>query len=62
MSSVLMMLTSKVPLPQPKQPGFFIERKFDEAYSSSRKHEEDYSNSILNSSSSNQTITIVSPR
>ncbi|WOG90564.1 hypothetical protein DCAR_0309808 [Daucus carota subsp. sativus] len=35
MSSVLVMLTSKVSLPQPKQPGFFTERKLDEAYPSS---------------------------
>ncbi|KAK1391220.1 Receptor-like serine/threonine-protein kinase [Heracleum sosnowskyi] len=62
MSSVLMMLTSKGSLPHPKQPGFFIERKFDKEYSSSRKHEENSSNSMLDSSSSNQTITIVSPR
>ncbi|KAL8128377.1 hypothetical protein AgCh_015099 [Apium graveolens] len=47
MSSVLMMLTSKVSLPQPKQPGFFTERKLDETYSSSL---------------SNQTVTIVTPR
>ena len=62
MSSVLMMLTSKVSLPHPKQPGFFIERKFDKAYNSSRKYEADSVNSIIDSSSSNQTITIVSPR
>ncbi|XP_074380714.1 G-type lectin S-receptor-like serine/threonine-protein kinase At4g27290 [Apium graveolens] len=62
MSSVLMMLTSKGSLPHPKQPGFFIERKFDKEYSSSRKHEEYSSSSMLDSSSSNQTITIVQPR
>ncbi|KAL8106693.1 hypothetical protein AgCh_023442 [Apium graveolens] len=53
MSSVLMMLTSKVTLPQPKQPGFFTERKHDEA---------DTFGTILDLSSSNQTVTTVAPR
>ena len=53
MSSVLMMLTGKATLPHPKQPGFFNERKLDEA---------DTSQSTLCLSSLNQTITIVAPR
>ncbi|KAL8106695.1 hypothetical protein AgCh_023444 [Apium graveolens] len=53
MSSVLMMLTSKVTLPHPKQPGFFTERKHDEA---------DTFGTILDLSSSNQTVTTVAPR
>ncbi|KAL8106697.1 hypothetical protein AgCh_023446 [Apium graveolens] len=53
MSSVLMMLTSKVTLPHPKQPGFFTERKHDEA---------DTFHCILDLSSANQTITTVAAR
>ncbi|KAL1821997.1 hypothetical protein ACET3Z_008775 [Daucus carota] len=53
MSSVLMMLTSKASLPQPKQPGFFTERRLDER---------DFSGSMPYSSTANQSITIVRPR
>ncbi|WOG90563.1 hypothetical protein DCAR_0309807 [Daucus carota subsp. sativus] len=53
MSSVLMMLTSKASLPQPKQPGFFTERRLDET---------DFSGSMPYSSTANQSITIVRPR
>ena len=39
MSSVVMMLSTEVALPQPKQPGFFVgECSYDE-YSSSYKNE-----------------------
>ncbi|XWS27929.1 hypothetical protein CRYUN_Cryun25bG0022600 [Craigia yunnanensis] len=34
MSNVVLMLSSEVPLPQPKQPGFFTERDLVEASSS----------------------------
>ncbi|KAK1399692.1 Receptor-like serine/threonine-protein kinase [Heracleum sosnowskyi] len=51
MSSVLLMLTSKAPLPHPKQPGFFTERKLDEA-----------DTAVLDSSISDQTVSLVTPR
>lgn len=35
MANVVLMLSSEVPLPQPKQPGFFTERDFAESSSSS---------------------------
>ncbi|KAK1402685.1 Receptor-like serine/threonine-protein kinase [Heracleum sosnowskyi] len=35
MATVVLMLTSEIPLPQPKQPGFFFERKLEEGVSSS---------------------------
>ncbi|KAL8127210.1 G-type lectin S-receptor-like serine/threonine-protein kinase At4g27290 isoform X2 [Apium graveolens] len=35
MATVVLMLTSEIPLPQPKQPGFFIERKLCQGNSSS---------------------------
>ena len=35
MATVVLMLTSELPLPQPKQPGFFIERNVHEGDSSS---------------------------
>ncbi|EOY12731.1 S-locus lectin protein kinase family protein, putative [Theobroma cacao] len=39
MSMVLLMLSGQTILPQPKQPGFFIERNLPLAYSKSVKHE-----------------------
>ncbi|XP_074378669.1 G-type lectin S-receptor-like serine/threonine-protein kinase At4g27290 [Apium graveolens] len=53
MSSVLMMLSSKVALPRPKQPGFFTERRLYEANSS-------HSKDLLSSYS--QTGTFFAPR
>ncbi|KAL8098514.1 hypothetical protein AgCh_031332 [Apium graveolens] len=54
MSSVVMMLSSKIALPIPKKPGFFTERK---------RHERDYSSSKHTLSSSNEySITTIAPR
>nr|XP_017255580.1 PREDICTED: G-type lectin S-receptor-like serine/threonine-protein kinase At4g27290 [Daucus carota subsp. sativus] len=53
MSSVMKMLTSNITLPRPKQPGFFTERKLEEA---------DTSHSMLCLSSSNHSITTLAPR
>ena len=53
MSSVMKMLTSNITLPRPKQPGFFTERKLEEA---------DTSHSMLCLSSSNHSITTLTPR
>lgn len=39
MSTVVLMLTSDIALPQPKEPGFFTERDLLDAYSSSGQHE-----------------------
>ncbi|KAL1822002.1 hypothetical protein ACET3Z_008780 [Daucus carota] len=61
MSSVLMMLTSNISLPHPKQPGFFTERKLDEEYNLSGNEADAFYN-LLDSSSSNQTVTGVEPR
>ena len=61
MSSVLMMLTSNISLPHPKQPGFFTERKLDEEYNLSGNEADAFYN-LLDSSSSNQTVTGVQPR
>lgn len=54
MSEVVLMLSSTIHLPHPKEPGFFTGRK---------QHREDHSwrNSIM-ISSNQQTLTIVSPR
>ncbi|KAL8127223.1 hypothetical protein AgCh_014219 [Apium graveolens] len=49
MATVVLMLTSEIPLPQPKQPGFFIERKLHEGDSSS-------------SSSNYCSVTTIAPR
>ncbi|KAK1391219.1 Receptor-like serine/threonine-protein kinase [Heracleum sosnowskyi] len=62
MSSVVVMLTSKVSLPHPKQPGFFTERKLDETYLLSNKTEADSFRSMFYMSSSSQTATDVAPR
>lgn len=40
MSSVVLMLGSENPLPQPKQPGFFTERNLPESDSNSSTHHE----------------------
>ena len=40
MSSIVLMLGSENPLPQPKQPGFFTERNLPESESSSSNHHE----------------------
>ncbi|KAL1811531.1 hypothetical protein ACET3Z_021596 [Daucus carota] len=54
MATVVLMLTSEIPLPQPKEPGFFTERKV---------HEGDSSSSLLQSSSSNYlSVTTMAPR
>ncbi|KAK1392358.1 G-type lectin S-receptor-like serine/threonine-protein kinase SD1-1 [Heracleum sosnowskyi] len=53
MSSVLMMLSSQVSLPRPKQPGFFTERRLNEANSSHSKDD---------LSSYSQTNTFFAPR
>lgn len=54
MSSVVLMLNSKMALIHPKQPGFFTERK---------RHEADYSSTKPILSSSNEiTVTVVAPR
>ncbi|KAK1365141.1 Receptor-like serine/threonine-protein kinase [Heracleum sosnowskyi] len=49
MATVVLMLTSEIPLPQPKQPGFFIERKLHEGDSST-------------SSSNYCSVTTIAPR
>ena len=49
MATVVLMLTSELPLPQPKQPGFFIERNVHEADSSA-------------SSSNYCSVTAIAPR
>ncbi|KAK1391770.1 Protein kinase domain-containing protein [Heracleum sosnowskyi] len=49
MATVVLMLTSEISLPQPKQPGFFIERKL---------HEGDCSSSSSNYCS----VTAIAPR
>ncbi|KAK1391758.1 Receptor-like serine/threonine-protein kinase [Heracleum sosnowskyi] len=49
MATVVLMLTSEIPLPQPKQPGFFIERKLHEGDSST-------------SSSNYCSVTAIAPR
>ncbi|XVF04087.1 hypothetical protein REPUB_Repub05bG0051400 [Reevesia pubescens] len=46
MSNVVLMLSSEVPLPQPKQPGFFTERDLVEASSSSDYQKQSCSNDI----------------
>ncbi|KAK1391221.1 G-type lectin S-receptor-like serine/threonine-protein kinase [Heracleum sosnowskyi] len=61
MSSVVRMLTSNNPLPHPKQPGFFTERKLVEEYNLSG-NEADALYNLVHSSSSNQTVTVVEPR
>ncbi|KAK1391724.1 Receptor-like serine/threonine-protein kinase [Heracleum sosnowskyi] len=54
MSSVVLMLNSKIELPEPQKPGFFTERK---------RHRKDCSNSTnMLSSSSDYSITTVGPR
>lgn len=54
MSTVVLMLTSEIALPEPKQPGFFTERKH---------HEGDSSASMPESSSSNYlSVTTLDPR
>ncbi|KAJ4841989.1 G-type lectin S-receptor-like serine/threonine-protein kinase SD1-1 [Turnera subulata] len=53
MSNVVVMLSSEVSLPQPKQPGFFTERNFTETESSSSDH-------ILKSSHSRNEISFTS--
>ncbi|XP_074343973.1 G-type lectin S-receptor-like serine/threonine-protein kinase At4g27290 [Apium graveolens] len=54
MSSVVMMLSSKIALPISKKPGFFTERK---------RHERDYSSRKHTLSSSNEySITTIAPR
>ena len=39
MSTVVLMLSSDITLPQPKEPGFFTERNLIDSDSSSTKHE-----------------------
>ena len=46
MSSVVVMLGSENPLPQPKQPGFFMEKNPPEQGSSSNKHESYSANEV----------------
>uniref|UniRef100_A0A2P2P9Y9 Protein kinase domain-containing protein n=1 Tax=Rhizophora mucronata TaxID=61149 RepID=A0A2P2P9Y9_RHIMU len=54
MSTVVLMLSSDIALPEPKEPGFFTERKISEQESSSSK---------VDSSSANEfTITLLSAR
>lgn len=54
MSMVLLMLSGQTILPQPKQPGFFIERNLPLAYSKSVKHEP--------FSAYGSTVTVLEPR
>ena len=54
MSNVVLMLSSEVPLPQPKQPGFFTERDLVEASSSSDNQKPSRSNDFA--------ITVVEAR
>ncbi|XP_059624192.1 G-type lectin S-receptor-like serine/threonine-protein kinase At4g27290 [Cornus florida] len=54
MSSVVMMLSSEIALPQPKEPGFFSGRKFPEINSSSSKPESCSVNQV--------TVTFLAPR
>ncbi|XP_020985854.1 G-type lectin S-receptor-like serine/threonine-protein kinase At4g27290 [Arachis duranensis] len=56
MSDVLMMLSSEGPLPQPKKPGFFIERDVDFGDSSSSRNDK------LLSSVNHLTVSDVNPR
>ena len=54
MSTVVLMLTSDISLPQPKEPGFFTERKVFEQESSSSKVDTCSANEI--------TITLLAAR
>ncbi|KAF2292144.1 hypothetical protein GH714_014545 [Hevea brasiliensis] len=54
MSSVVVMLSSGNPLPQPKQPGFFMERTAAEVDTSSNTHQSSSTNEV--------TVTILEPR
>jgi hypothetical protein len=46
MSSIVLMLGSESSLPQPKEPGFFIQKDTNEPYSFSSKHESSMTNEI----------------
>lgn len=54
LSTVLLMLGSESVLPQPKEPGFFIDKGPHDANSSSSKNESSSTNEI--------TITLLDPR
>ena len=54
MSSVIVMLGSEGALPQPKQPGFFLEKDLNEAHYFSSKQESSSTNEI--------TITLLEAR
>ncbi|KAJ6423306.1 hypothetical protein OIU84_024280 [Salix udensis] len=54
MSAVVLMLSGEGTLPQPKEPGFFTERKLIDASSSSSKPESCSVNEV--------TITLIDPR
>ena len=54
MSSVILMLGSESALPQPKQPGFFLEKDSNEAHRFSSKQEPSSTNEI--------TITLLEAR
>ena len=54
MSSVIVMLGSESALPQPKQPGFFLEKDLNEAHYFSSKQESSSTNEI--------TITLLEAR
>lgn len=54
MSSVVLMLSSEIELPQPQQPGFFTERKLFKTDTLSSSHEFRSVNTM--------TVTLVSPR
>ncbi|KAB5521587.1 hypothetical protein DKX38_025906 [Salix brachista] len=54
MSTVVLMLTSNITLPEPKEPGFFTERKLYDQESSSSKVDTCSANEI--------TITLLTPR
>jgi hypothetical protein len=54
MSTVVVMLSSEISLPQPKQPGFYTERSFSE--------QETSSSSIRSASRNNISFTVFEPR
>uniref|UniRef100_A0A2P2N4V4 S-locus receptor kinase C-terminal domain-containing protein n=1 Tax=Rhizophora mucronata TaxID=61149 RepID=A0A2P2N4V4_RHIMU len=54
MSTVVLMLSSDIALPEPKEPGFFTERDMMESDSSSTKHESSSTNEL--------TVTLLEPR
>lgn len=54
MSAVVVMLSSENPLPEPKQPGFFMERAAAQADASSSIHQSFSANEV--------TVTLIEPR